>query len=473
MPQIRQAGTRTRDLLGYAGSPPDPHWPGGTRVAVSIVVNFEEGVELSISDGDPENEAVYEIEQRLAGRPDPAIDSHFEYGSRAGWWRIMEVLGQHGTLATVSSSGRAVERLPLLAQDAVRRGHEVSAHGWRWEGHAESDGSEERDRIARTVAAIKAVTGTRPVGWHTRSPGSVNTRRLLVEEGVASSTTATPTTTTCHISCRSETSGTWYCRTRRHQRHAVLPYQPVQRRRRFRRLCDRRLRLVASRRGACPEDDVDRAAPANNRPARPHRCPRQDSSTYHQPRGRLDRAAGRHCQSLVCAISLKEARYVRISDPQSRHGDACDRPPPLERDHGRRRAGGRRRNRRDRHVPGPQPETPECRGGWQRQRSDVAGVCQRSPPYRIDAGAAGLAGHAARIVVRDPHGDAQRRPLPRHALFGVRDGRVGCHDGPASAQPYPRKTRSGGSGLRRGDPSLPGCRDACLILVCGARPEPA
>src|ERR1700758_2937221 len=183
MPQIRQAGTRTRDLLGYAGSPPDPHWRGGARVAVSIVVNFQEGAEFSISDGDHENEAVYEIEQRLAGRPDPAIDSHFEYGSRAGWWRIMEVLGQHGAPATVSSSGRAVERLPLLAQDAVRRGHEVSAHGWRWEGHAGLDESEERDRIARPVAAIKAVTGLRPVGWHTRSPGSVNTRELLVEEG--------------------------------------------------------------------------------------------------------------------------------------------------------------------------------------------------------------------------------------------------------------------------------------------------
>src|SRR6476646_2098916 len=211
MPQIRQAGTRTRDLLGYAGSPPDPHWPGGARVAVSIVVNFEEGAEFSISDGDPENEAVYEIEQRLAGRPDPAIDSHFEYGSRAGWWRIMEVLGQHGAQATVSSSGRAVERLPLLAQDAVRRGHEVSAHGWRWEGHADLDESEERDRIARTVAAIKAVPGP-SAGVHGHPvrgmPDACWSRK------VASSTTATPTTTTCHISCRSETSGTWCCHTR-------------------------------------------------------------------------------------------------------------------------------------------------------------------------------------------------------------------------------------------------------------------
>lgn len=76
MPQSLQSAARTRDLLGYAGSPPDARWPGGARVAVSIVVNFEEGAEFSVTDGDPENEAVYEIEQRLAGRPDPAIDSH-------------------------------------------------------------------------------------------------------------------------------------------------------------------------------------------------------------------------------------------------------------------------------------------------------------------------------------------------------------------------------------------------------------
>ena len=173
----------SRDLLGYAGSPPDPRWPGGARVAVSVVVNFEEGAEYSIADGDGENEAVYEIEQRIVGRPDPAIDSHFEYGSRAGWWRIMDVLRGRGARATVSASGRAVERLPLLARDAVDRGHEVSAHGWRWESHDGLDEATERDRIVRTVAAITATTGVRPVGWHTRSPGSPNTRRLLVEEG--------------------------------------------------------------------------------------------------------------------------------------------------------------------------------------------------------------------------------------------------------------------------------------------------
>jgi peptidoglycan/xylan/chitin deacetylase (PgdA/CDA1 family) len=173
----------SRDLLGYGGSPPDPGWPGGARVAVSLVVNFEEGAEYSIADGDGQNEAVYEIEQRLAGQPDPTIDSHFEYGSRAGWWRIMDVLERHGAKATVSACGQAVERLPMLAADAVRRGHEVSAHGWRWESHHALDEATERDRIALTVAAIRQATGIRPVGWHTRSPATYRTRGLLVEEG--------------------------------------------------------------------------------------------------------------------------------------------------------------------------------------------------------------------------------------------------------------------------------------------------
>jgi peptidoglycan/xylan/chitin deacetylase (PgdA/CDA1 family) len=175
--------TSNRNLLGYGGSPPDPGWPDGARVAVSFVVNFEEGAEYSIADGDDENEAVYEIEQRLVGQPDPAIDTHFEYGSRVGWWRIMDLLERHGAKATVSACGQTVERLPMLAADAVRRGHEVSAHGWRWESHHALDEARERERIALAVAAIRQATGIRPVGWHTRSPASYRTRRLLVEEG--------------------------------------------------------------------------------------------------------------------------------------------------------------------------------------------------------------------------------------------------------------------------------------------------
>jgi peptidoglycan/xylan/chitin deacetylase (PgdA/CDA1 family) len=150
---------------------------------LSFVVNFEEGAEYAMSEGDDHNEAIYEVEHRLVGLPDPCLDSHFEYGTRAGWWRIMDVLDQYGAKATVSACGRAAERLPALARDALARGHEVSAHGWRWESHAGMSEEIERQRIARTVAAITAATGARPLGWHTRSASSPNTRRLLIEEG--------------------------------------------------------------------------------------------------------------------------------------------------------------------------------------------------------------------------------------------------------------------------------------------------
>jgi len=174
--------TSQRDLLGYRGSPPNPRWPGDARVAVSLVLNFEEGGEFAVSEGDSVNEGVYEVNHRLDG-PDPCVESHFEYGTRAAWWRIMDLFDAHGVKVTVSSCGRAVERSPELARDAIARGHEVSAHGWRWESHAGMDEAAERRAIARTVAAIERATGQRPVGWHTRSASSPNTRRLLVEEG--------------------------------------------------------------------------------------------------------------------------------------------------------------------------------------------------------------------------------------------------------------------------------------------------
>jgi peptidoglycan/xylan/chitin deacetylase (PgdA/CDA1 family) len=171
-----------RDFIGYGGAPIDPRWPGKARVAVSLVLNFEEGAEFTVSEGDAVNESTYEVDHQLSG-PDPCIESHFEYGTRSAWWRIMDLLDAHGAKCTVSCCGRAVERSPHLAQDAVRRGHEISAHGWRWESHAGMDEATERAAIDKTVVAIAHATGQRPVGWHTRSATSLNTRRLLVEEG--------------------------------------------------------------------------------------------------------------------------------------------------------------------------------------------------------------------------------------------------------------------------------------------------
>jgi peptidoglycan/xylan/chitin deacetylase (PgdA/CDA1 family) len=175
--------TAARDLRGYGGQPPEPAWPGGARVAVSIVVNVEEGAELSVSDGDERNETAHEIPHEIVGVPNGAMDSHFEYGTRAGYWRIMDALAAVAAPATLSACGRAIERSPWLARDGIARGHEMSCHSWRWEGHDGMDEATERATIARTATAITAAAGVMPVGWHTKSACSANTRRLLVEHG--------------------------------------------------------------------------------------------------------------------------------------------------------------------------------------------------------------------------------------------------------------------------------------------------
>jgi peptidoglycan/xylan/chitin deacetylase (PgdA/CDA1 family) len=199
-----------RNLIGYGPTPPGVRWPQPHRVAVSFVVNFEEGGEFSMNDGDPVNEGVYEVTDRL-DVPDNCIDSHFEFGTRVGWWRLADLFQAHGAPFTLSACGRAVERSPWLAQNAHERGHEVSAHGWRWQSGARLDEASERDAIERTVKAIEGATGRRPVGWHTRSAGSANTRRLLVEAGFLYDSDAYNDDTPYFV----DVSG---------QRHLVLPY---------------------------------------------------------------------------------------------------------------------------------------------------------------------------------------------------------------------------------------------------------
>jgi allantoinase len=172
-----------RDFAGYRGKPPDVRWPGETRLAVSIVVNVEEGAELGIGMGDEANEFIYEAVERVEGARDLCMESHFEYGTRAGWPRIRALLKDHGVAATLNASGRALEISPWIAQEAVEDGHEISCHGYRWERQVHMDEASERWVIGRAVAAITGAAGTPPVGWHTRSATSVNTRRLLVEHG--------------------------------------------------------------------------------------------------------------------------------------------------------------------------------------------------------------------------------------------------------------------------------------------------
>lgn len=172
-----------RDFLGYGEHPPVVRWPGDKRVAVSFVLNIEEGAELALSSGDERNEAVYEVQQELVGARDFCMESHFEYGSRAGYWRIMRVFAAFGVKLTLNLCGRTLESTPWLARHAVEHGHEIMCHGWRWEDNVHMAEDEERALLARCVSAIRDVTGVRPVGWHVRSHPSENTRRLLIEEG--------------------------------------------------------------------------------------------------------------------------------------------------------------------------------------------------------------------------------------------------------------------------------------------------
>ena len=120
----------------------------------------------------------YEAIEEVENYPDLCQDSHFEYGTRAGWRRIVAALAEGRAPATISACGRAVERFPWLAREAVDLGHEVACHAWRWERHTLTGEGAERQAIARTVQAIRNATGVTPVDWHTRSAPSVNTRRL-------------------------------------------------------------------------------------------------------------------------------------------------------------------------------------------------------------------------------------------------------------------------------------------------------
>lgn len=172
-----------RNFLGYGDRPPTIRWPGDAGLAVSLVLNIEEGAELSLADGDATNESVHEVTQAVLGAPDLCLASHFEYGTRVGYRRIADVVAETGVPMTLNACARSLVGVPWLAQDAVARGHEISAHGWRWEAHAGMDEAHERSLIARAHTEIARVAGIAPVGWHTKSSPSVNTRRLLVEHG--------------------------------------------------------------------------------------------------------------------------------------------------------------------------------------------------------------------------------------------------------------------------------------------------
>jgi allantoinase len=171
-----------RELAGYGEFPPKVEWEGGAKVAVQIVVNYEEGSEKSFAMGDNTNDILYELPLSLEGQRDLAVESMYEYGTRAGIWRMLRIFDKAGIPVTWFAAAVALERNPAAAEKLARRGDEAAAHGFRWSNHFEMTRDEEREAIRRAILSIERTTGSRPLGWYCREM-SVNTRELLVEEG--------------------------------------------------------------------------------------------------------------------------------------------------------------------------------------------------------------------------------------------------------------------------------------------------
>ncbi len=174
-----------RDLTGYSDKPPHPKWPNNARLAVQFVLNVEEGAEQTIVNGDEQSESyLHEILGRppRIGERDLSVEQFYEYGSRAGFWRILKLFRARKLPLTAFAAGKALELNPDIGRALAEAGHEVAGHGYRWFDYQGMSEAEERHHIQLTVEVIEKVCGKRPVGWYTGRI-SQNTRRLIREEG--------------------------------------------------------------------------------------------------------------------------------------------------------------------------------------------------------------------------------------------------------------------------------------------------
>ncbi len=173
-----------RDLIGYGRRPPHADWPGGARIAVQFVMNYEEGGESNILHGDAGSE---QFLSEIIGAPSyqarhMSMESIYEYGSRAGVWRLLNEFENRGLPLTIFGVAMALQRHPELIKTLVDLGHEIACHGLRWIHYQNIDEKTERDHMHSAIEIIQQLTGTMPLGWYT-GRDSPNTRRLVVENG--------------------------------------------------------------------------------------------------------------------------------------------------------------------------------------------------------------------------------------------------------------------------------------------------
>lgn len=173
-----------RDMVGYADRPPEVQWPGSARIAVQFVLNYEEGAENSVLHGDSHSETF--LSEIVGAKPYPdrhmSMESLYEYGSRAGFWRLHSLFTQYSVPITVYGVAMAMERNPRAVEAMLEAGWEVASHGYRWVDHQFMSVKDERAQIERAIDIHTRVTGSRPLGWYT-GRDSPNTRKLILEQG--------------------------------------------------------------------------------------------------------------------------------------------------------------------------------------------------------------------------------------------------------------------------------------------------
>jgi len=174
----------SRDFIGYADRPPVVVWPDEARIAVNFCINYEEGAELCVLNGDNRSEVRVSdvaVETRIGGR-DLNIESSYEYGSRVGYWRLLRAFTERGLKATVNLVGLAGWQNPRALRAMIDAGFDLQPHGWRWFDYNDLEASAERECIRNSIEQVRQLTGEPPLGYYAGLP-SLNTRRLIVEEG--------------------------------------------------------------------------------------------------------------------------------------------------------------------------------------------------------------------------------------------------------------------------------------------------
>lgn len=173
-----------RDFVGYGATPPDPQWPDGAKIAVQFVLNYEEGAEHNVLDGDPHSETFLSEMTPAQAFPNRhmSMESLYEYGSRAGLWRVLRAFERRDLPLTIFAVARAMQRNPEAVAAFRELGHEIASHGLRWQSYQLTDRDTEREHMAEAVRILTELTGAAPLGWYT-GRDSPHTRELVVEHG--------------------------------------------------------------------------------------------------------------------------------------------------------------------------------------------------------------------------------------------------------------------------------------------------